>query len=86
MPSITKGACGLRTKLRPVPVLTQKQLSRKLGVTQQAISAWLRGIARPDPRRRALLESLTGIAVGDWDVAAEVGSGGDLRARAGGEG
>ena len=71
MPSITKGARNLRGKLRPTPSLTQKQLSDKLGVTQQAISAWLCGIARPDPQRRALLESLTGVAVGDWDLAAE---------------
>ena len=65
---MTKGARDLKRRLTPEPHLTQARLARELGVTQQAISAWLRGVARPDPERRAKLEELTGVAIADWDV------------------
>lgn len=78
MAPITKAARDLRRKLTPTPALTQKQLSEKLGVTQQAISAWLRGVARPDLQRRAQLEELTGVPASDWDIAGDTDSTPDL--------
>lgn len=39
-------------------------------MTQQAVSAWMRGVACPEPERRAELERLTGVLASDWDVEA----------------
>lgn len=72
MRPISKGARSLRRILSPQQTLTQKQLAEKLGVTQQAVSAWLRGGSRPDHRRMQAIESLLGVSVADWDEPAEV--------------
>lgn len=68
--SITRAAASLRAS-----DLTQVELAQKLEVTQQAISAWCRGLASPGAQRRASIEALTGIPAADWDIAADVDSG-----------
>lgn len=70
MRSISRGAVALKGILKPEQALTQKQLAEKLGVTQQAVSAWLRGAARPDHRRMLRLEELLSVPVSAWDEAA----------------
>jgi transcriptional regulator with XRE-family HTH domain len=61
---------GSRALERLVRRPTQKQIADRLGVTQQAVSAWLRGAGRPDPDRMAKLEELFGIPMRDWAVEA----------------
>lgn len=69
MATFSKAARDLRRMLKPPPpVITQRQLAVKLGVTQQAVSAWLHGIARPDPERMAKIEELLGVPMRDWVV------------------
>ena len=67
----TKASIALDRMLRPVRPLTQKQLADELGVTQQAVSLWLRGRSKPDAHRRARIAELTGVAVSDWDESAQ---------------
>lgn len=86
--AFTKAGRDLKNKLKPPPPpqLTQVQLAGKLGVTQQAISAWMRGIAVPNgDERRALIEELTGVAASDWDVVVPDESTRDLGADESGE-
>lgn len=46
--------------------LTQARLAIKLGVSRQAVHAWLTGISRPDLDHAFKLHALTGIPVDDW--------------------
>lgn len=57
--------------------MTQKRLADELGVTQQAVSMWLRGISKPDEKRRGRLAELTGVAVEDWDVVDDADDSGE---------
>ena len=76
---MTKAATALRSLLRPEPPpFTQQALAKELGVTQQAVSAWLRGTTRPGYETRMKIETLLGVAIADWNegvvAAAESGS------------
>lgn len=61
---LTVGATRLRSEL--FPRITQAQLAEKLGVTQQAVSAWVYGRARPDLSKMLLIERFLGIPVASW--------------------
>jgi len=58
------GAMRLRAEL--FPRITQAQLAEKLDVSQQAVSAWLHGRARPDLSKMIQIERLLGIPVATW--------------------
>lgn len=61
----SKAAADLKRKLSP-PVMNQSRLAEKLGVSQQAVSSWLKGRALPEPERMAEIEKLLGIPMRDW--------------------
>lgn len=65
----SKAAADLGRKISP-PVMNQTRLAQKLGVTQQAVSSWLKGRTLPEPERMAALEELLGIPMRDWVVPA----------------
>jgi transcriptional regulator with XRE-family HTH domain len=60
----TVGAVRLRNEL--FPRISQAQLAEKLNVTQQAVSAWLHGRARPDLAKMLKIEALLGIPIASW--------------------
>jgi DNA-binding transcriptional regulator YdaS (Cro superfamily) len=66
----------------------QSAIARALGVSQPAVSAWLKGVSRPEGYlRREALEELTGGAVkaADWTTPEERRQGKVLLARLAGE-
>lgn len=64
---ISKAATDLRALLKPVPPpMTQQGLAEALGVTQQAVSSWLRGVTRPNYETRMKIAELVGVPVEDW--------------------
>lgn len=79
MAAVSKAARALRRKLSP-PVMNQARLAEHLGVSQQAVSAWLAGRALPEPERMAAIESLLEIPMREWVVPADAGSSTDLSA------
>lgn len=55
---------------------TRAGVAETCGVSGPAVSAWARGVSRPEPQYRKILESLCGIAAEDWltdDERAEIG-------------
>lgn len=46
--------------------MTQQGLATELGVTQQAVSSWLRGVSRPNYETRKKIEDLLGVPVDAW--------------------
>lgn len=73
----SRAAVELKRQLSP-PVMNQAQLADRLGVSQQAVSAWLNGRAMPEPERMAAIEELLGIPMRDWVVPAPDESGSRL--------
>jgi transcriptional regulator with XRE-family HTH domain len=65
----SKGARALRASLKPK--MNQADLAKALGVTQQAVSAWLSGAAQPKPELMARIEDLLGIPMRDWTEVAQ---------------
>lgn len=55
--------------------MNQLQLSKELGVSQQAVSAWTTGIAKPKPEIMAQIETLLGIPMREWVEDADDDSG-----------
>lgn len=58
---LTKGARLLREKL-----LTLERIAKSLGVSRQAVHAWVTGAARPTPERMAQLERDFQIPMQSW--------------------
>lgn len=63
----SRASLELRKLLSPRPKMTQSKLAEELGVTQQAVSAWLKGISRPNADRIARIEELLGVPAEHWD-------------------
>lgn len=61
---MTKGARDLKRLVSPE--VTQERLAELLDVSQQAVSAWVHGKAKPSPDRMAKLEDLFGIPMRAW--------------------
>lgn len=71
MARISRGALVLKELVRPNEErLTQVQIAERLGVTQQAVSTWLRGVGRPDHRRMVQIAEMFGVPVAAWDEEA----------------
>jgi transcriptional regulator with XRE-family HTH domain len=67
-PMLSKAAVALAEKLEPRTTLgmTAAELARKLGVTPQAVSGWIKGKAVPTPETLRALEDVTGIPMRAW--------------------
>jgi transcriptional regulator with XRE-family HTH domain len=70
---LSKAAVTLSDLLEPKTKLgmTAADLARKLGVTPQAVSGWLKGRATPTPETLRELEDIAGIPMRDWTEGAE---------------
>jgi transcriptional regulator with XRE-family HTH domain len=69
--SLSKAAVALKGILKPVPpTMKQQELAAALGVTQQAVSSWLRGITQPSYEKRMKIADLLGVPIEDWKVEA----------------
>lgn len=51
--------------------MNQTALAKALGVSQQAVNAWLKGRALPEPERMAQIEELLSIPMRDWVVPSD---------------
>jgi DNA-binding transcriptional regulator YiaG len=63
------GAQRLREALRPK--MKAADLAVQLGVTQQAVNAWLTGVAKPSTEHSAQIEDILGIPMRAWTVAGD---------------
>ena len=56
--------------------MTQSALAETLGVSPQAVSGWVTGKSKPEPKYMAKLEDLLGIPMRAWmeEVESENGS------------
>jgi transcriptional regulator with XRE-family HTH domain len=69
---ISRGAAALRKRLAPDPnTLNQARIAEALGVSQAAVSAWLRGVSLPTGEHRTKLAKLTGVPASTWDVESD---------------
>ena len=70
---LSKAAAALASKLecRTELGMTASELARKLGVTPQAVSGWIRGKAVPGPETLRALEDVTGIPMRAWTEPVE---------------
>lgn len=50
---------------------SQASVAARVGVSQQAVSSWVRGLARPDDVARHKLLAIFGISVESWRTPAE---------------
>lgn len=69
----SKAAAALKKAVSPQT--TQEQVAEACGVTQQAVSNWVNGVARPKPENMATIEQLLGIPMRDWTEPAEEANG-----------
>lgn len=68
----TDGRKQLASWIRGDVTRSQAVVARALGVSGPAVSAWIRGVSRPEQHHRLMLERLTGIAPEAWLTAREV--------------
>ncbi len=74
MRNLSVAARRLKSIVRPSQAVTQKSVADYLGCTQQAVSAWLNGITKPEPGHRESLFARFGIRPDEWaDDPAESG-------------
>lgn len=66
---LSKGAATLYAKL--APQMTAAELARRLGVTPQAVSGWIKGKAIPSPKMLRALEDVMGIPMRAWTEPVE---------------
>lgn len=62
---MTPGAENLRAYFQPNR-MSQAEIAKRLGVTQQAVSSWVSGRTRPPAHHRKALQQLVGVAEDDW--------------------
>lgn len=60
------GVATIGAELLKGRFLTQAEVARRVGVSKQVVSRWVAGDTRPEPERRALLESEFGIPAEAW--------------------
>ena len=53
------------------PTMSQSDLARALGVTPQAVSNWVNGVARPGAAQREAIQRITGIDADAWFLKEE---------------
>lgn len=68
-------SAAARLRAAVTPSMSQAELARKLGVSQQAVSAWLNGVAMPRPEKMAQIEKILGIPMRAWTEPAEPAQG-----------
>lgn len=57
----------------PAQVMSAADLAGALGISPQAVSNWLTGIARPRPELMARVEDIVGVPMRDWTVDVDDG-------------
>lgn len=67
----TKAQRRLAALLGQSGSVSRAAVGRRLGVTGQAVSAWARGLSRPQYWHRMALERLFGIPAVDWETNSE---------------
>lgn len=71
---ITRAGEALRAALAssdPERAMSQTELARRIGVSQPAVSEWMRSGARPEHHHRVAIERLLAIPAEDWMTDAE---------------
>jgi transcriptional regulator with XRE-family HTH domain len=61
---VSKASIELRDRVRPD--LKTAAVADDLGVSRQAIHAWIQGVSKPGPELRAKIETLLGIPADAW--------------------
>ncbi|MBA3964158.1 MAG: helix-turn-helix transcriptional regulator [Chthoniobacterales bacterium] len=64
-PKKTKGAQALQRIVAP-PRVDQEEVANNCEVTQQAVSGWVKGRAKPTPDRMRILQDKYGIPMESW--------------------
>ena len=59
------GTRQLRAFFSP-PRMTQADMAKALGISQQAVSMWVTGRSRPSAHQRAAIERIAGIPAASW--------------------
>lgn len=67
----TKSVGATLLRKRVSPEITQGELAKALGVSQQAVSGWISGHSKPSRDRAVQIERLFGIPVSAWSDADE---------------
>lgn len=68
----SQGQIALREAcVPPPPRMSAKDLARKMNVTRQAISMWVRGTRKPTAAQRKKLQRLLAIPESAWDAMLE---------------
>lgn len=66
MTKVSAGAKHLRKLVAPPRKMSQRQLALQLGLSPQAIVAWVKGISVPTPENQQRLHELLGIDPNEW--------------------
>jgi transcriptional regulator with XRE-family HTH domain len=67
----TRGRALLRAFLDEDPARSQRWLAVLLGIEQPSVSAWLRGLSRPEPHLRDALAQIARIPAQEWETPGE---------------
>lgn len=69
MSRLSAGARQLKKLVAPQRKMSQRQLALKMGLSSQAITAWVKGISKPDAAHQKMLHELLGIDPSEWVTA-----------------
>jgi plasmid maintenance system antidote protein VapI len=70
MVKVTSGALELRSKVDPPKVMSMRALARLMGVSPQAVVAWVHGVSQPTDEHQRKLKELLGIDEPLWKADA----------------